>query len=409
MNLSTKAKVLVSLGLILFISIPITLALLQKPQNDRSNAAAATTLSLIPQPGPSDSIEKTVGNDVPIDVKLDPGSNTVTILRLQVSYDQTKLQADATAPFTPAGKFSIILQSPPSNGKVSLTITTGSSPNDAVQAPTTAGTFHFKAIGATGGSPTVVAFTSLTQAFSADSQSSATTNVLSSSNPANITIDNVVLPSATTTPAPTAPATNTHMSFTILLDGIGKAGDTPNPTANDLSNKTPKHPDRQLQVTVFDSHNTQVAAGTGTISFVTPGDNINDSDVGTFKGTVTLNTILANGRYTVKVKSDPYLRKAFPAIIAIDNSTDNILPPITLVDGDTDGNNALDVADYNALLDCGYGSLNPLPITNQSAEYNSDACKAHEPRGNIDLNDDGFVNAFDYNLFVRELSVQSGD
>lgn len=409
MNLSNRIKILFSLLLILFISIPITLSLIQKQQNQRSNASAGTTLSLIPEPGPSSDIQKTVGDNVPIDIKVDPGSNLVTILRLQAQYDPTKLQADTSNPFTPTTKFSVTLQPVINNGTVSLIIATGGSPSDAIQSPTTAGTFHFKAIGSTSGSPTVVSFTSQTQAYSAGSTDTARDNVLSSTSPANITISDVVLPSATPTltPTMTPPSSNTQLSFTILLHGIGAAGDTPNPTGNSLSNKNPKHPERQLTASVYDSHDQLVTNGTGTITYVTTSDN--QDDIGTFKGSVILGAVLANGKYTVKVKTDGYLRKAFPGTISIVGNQVNILPPIALVAGDTDEDNSLNILDYNALLDCGYGSLNPLPVTNLSSEYNSATCKTHEPRVNIDLDDNGFVNAYDYNLFIRELSVQGGD
>ncbi len=403
MNLSNRIKIVLSLLLILFISIPITLSLIQKQQNSHSNASAGTTLSLIPEPGPSSDITKTVGDTVPIDIKVDPGSNLVTILRLQAHYDPTILQVDTTNPFTPTTKFSITLQPVINNGTVSLIITTGGSPSDAIQSITTAGTFHFKAIGATSDSPSVVSFTSQTQAFSAGSNDTARDNVLSSTNPANITIS-----TASATPTLVTPTTsNTQLSFTILLHGIGAAGDTPNPTANDLSNKNPKRPERQVTASVYDSHDQLVTSGTGTITYVRTNDNADA--IGTFQGLVTLGAPLANGKYTVKVKSDGYLRKSFPGTITIVGNQVNVLPPIALVAGDTDGDNALTILDYNALLDCGYGSLNPLPLTNLSSDYNSSTCKTHEPRSNIDLNDDGFVNAYDYNLFIRELSVQSGD
>ena len=77
--------------------------------------------------------------------------------------------------------------------------------------------------------------------------------------------------------------------------------------------------------------------------------------------------------------------------------------------GDTNGDNALNILDYNAFLDCGYGVLNPLPINDANSYFNKKICQNHPPTENIDIEDNGLVNSYDYNLFLRELSVQNGD
>lgn len=397
MNLSARIKILLAGVLILFISIPITLALFQTNQDQRSGATAGTTLSLIPQPGPSDTIQKGVDESVPIDVVVDPGPNAVTIIRMQVKFDPTKLEADEDEPFTPTDKFTKTLSPVINNDKISVIITTGSDPNQAIRTnAATAGTFNFKAIEETGDSPTEVSFTSATEVYSAGSNDSAREDILSTSKPAKITIGEGGIT-----------GTGTKMSFTLLLHGLGIAGDTPNPTDNDLSNKNPKNPEKQLHVLVFDENDQQVAEGTGKIYFQKNND---DDDLnGTFMGAVFVNPVLTDGKYSVKIKTNRYLRKEFPGTITIDGDKNNILSQIELVAGDTNGDNTLNIVDYNALLDCGYGSINPLPMTNSGAPFNSVGCQTHEPRNDIDIDDNGIINAFDYNLFIRELSVQTGD
>lgn len=396
MNLSRRIKILFSVVLILFISIPITLALLQTRQDPRSGAAAGTTISLIPSPGPSRSIQKALDDAVPIDVIVTPGSNLVTILRLQAKYDPTKLEADADDPFTLADDFQMTLDPIIKNGTISLIVTVGSDPNRAIQRVTTAGTFNFKAIGETGDTPTVVELLRpQTQAYSAGSNDTARENILSGTTPAEITIGD----------GPQGPGTK--LSFIVLLDGIGVAGDTPNPTANNLSNKTPQHPERDLQAFVYNANNDLVTEGTGTIIYQ---KNNEEEDLnGKFIGTVVLKDTLEDGKYTIKAKSDRYLRRAFAGTITVVGNKINILPELILVAGDTNGDNILNIIDYNALLACGYGALNPLPLTNSNAPYNSNSCKTHEPRINVDIDDNGIINAFDYNLFLRELPVQTGD
>jgi hypothetical protein len=69
----------------------------------------------------------------------------------------------------------------------------------------------------------------------------------------------------------------------------------------------------------------------------------------------------------------------------------------------------LDILDYNAFLDCGYGVLSPLPVDDANSVFNKTVCQAHRPAENIDIDDNGIVESADYNLFLRELSVHSGD
>jgi hypothetical protein len=56
----------------------------------------------------------------------------------------------------------------------------------------------------------------------------------------------------------------------------------------------------------------------------------------------------------------------------------------------------MNILDYNILMNC-YSDLLP-PV-------NCDALK----KGSADLTDDGQVNQYDYNLFLRELNNRGGD
>ena len=74
----------------------------------------------------------------------------------------------------------------------------------------------------------------------------------------------------------------------------------------------------------------------------------------------------------------------------------NNAPPTTLIAGDVNSDNRLTVADYDLIMDC-YSDI--LPAKN---------CDANK-KLNADISDDGQVNHHDYNLFIRELSVQNGN
>ena len=103
------------------------------------------------------------------------------------------------------------------------------------------------------------------------------------------------------------------------------------------------------------------------------------------------------GPYTIKVKTQKYLRKLVPGIHDIKNGVAYLVPQFQMVAGDVNGDNILNVLDYNILTDC-YSDLKPAL-----------SCPDPNKKFISDLTDDGKVNAFDYNLFIRELSVQQGD
>lgn len=406
-KLAPKTKLLLGSLLFLLISVPVIISLVQQQQDTRSRAAgsASTIVSLIPDPGPDSHIAKNVGDTVQVNVMVDPGNNTVHILRMQVKYNPTYLQPVEPyyKKFEPDGtnpqSLSRIIDfpTPTNNGLVSVTVSSGTDTVTAISgSEKKVGTFFFKTLAATPeDTPAVVEFTSNTKAFSQGTGDQAYVDVLEDTNPAEISIGQG---------APTT--TGTTLSFFLLLHGIGAAGDTPNPTGNIGSNKTPKTPQRNLLVEIFNANNELVTSQTGTLEYLSGDEHENNK--GKFTTNVTFPD-LETGNYTVKIKSDRYLRKAFPGIISITKGQPKVMPTIELVAGDTNNDNALDIEDYNALLDCGYASVNPLPNTNAGSPYNSYACKTHEPRINIDLDDNGIVNSFDYNLYLRELSVQSGD
>ncbi len=72
------------------------------------------------------------------------------------------------------------------------------------------------------------------------------------------------------------------------------------------------------------------------------------------------------------------------------------MPTVTMVAGDVNGDNSLNILDYNLLVGC-YSDLLPAISCTQATKVKTD------------LNDNGDVNQFDYNLFLREITVQTGN
>src|SRR6185369_2997264 len=109
------------------------------------------------------------------DLMVDPQNNAVTIIRLQVKYDPTKLAPTVGNPFTPTSDFPTILDGPVvGNGTVSELVSVGADTSKAITTVKKVGTFNFKAIGITqSGLPTVLSFTNQTQAFSSGANDQA--------------------------------------------------------------------------------------------------------------------------------------------------------------------------------------------------------------------------------------------
>jgi|GEM_PF-2297693 len=203
----------------------------------------------------------------------------------------------------------------------------------------------------------------------------------------------------TPTPTPTIPAGNTVFALTIGLDGLGSTGDNANPGNSSGSNKNPKRPSRNIKIEVFVGSGESKANKSGTLTYQTGS--------GKFTGNVDMGT-LASGNYNVKVKSDGYLKRLVPGIQNVTFPSETIgrtynVPAVNLVAGDINGDNAINILDYNILISCSVFSTDNHGACNGASIANSQYAVLS------DLDDNGAVNQFDYNLFIRELSVQNGE
>lgn len=208
---------------------------------------------------------------------------------------------------------------------------------------------------------------------------------------ATLTPTAVPTPIATLTPAPTSIPAKYKYSLDVVLHGIGSGGDNANPNANSFSNKTPLHPDLKAFVSIFNASNQLSATAAGEVLYNTTS--------GSYKGIASTDTEIPDGPYTVRVTVDKHLTRLLPGIqsFTVSSSESAQLPQVAVVAGDITRDNKLDIRDYNILLDC-YSDLAVAPN-----------CADPKKKTDSDLNDDGNVGQFDYNLFLRELSTQLGE
>lgn len=179
---------------------------------------------------------------------------------------------------------------------------------------------------------------------------------------------------------PTA-SESTQLHLTLLVHGIGRSGDSVNPTGSTLSNKNPLHPSRPVVLQLLTDSQQVVSTIASTMDFQ------ND---GAFVSTVSFPTDISAGSYQVKVRTTGSLWRSIPVNQTLLLGQENNLPEIDLMVGNTNDDNQLDVRDYNLLMLCftdiGGPSVSCFDQRKQAA----------------DITDDGMVNQSDYNLFLRE-------
>jgi len=213
---------------------------------------------------------------------------------------------------------------------------------------------------------------------------------------------------------------DTVLSFVIGLDGIGTTGDNVNPAFTSGTNtaiingvavtnnfpgstQDPVHKDLDLTVLLLDSSGSPVTVPSAKVDYDTTKS---DANYGKFLGTLDLGTSFTTGDYTVKVTVDGHLRRTIQAtqgLGTIQTITAGQTKTLSarLVAGDVDSDNALTIKDYNILMSC---MPDVSPDGGAACGLNANyATRSH-------LLDNSTISSLDdYDLFLREYSVQNGD
>ena len=411
-TLSRKTVLVAGLFLLAIIGIPSAIFLSQQNQDDRSRASAATTLAFEPAATNAAPIEKNLGESVAIDVMVDPGSNLPSHVTLEMQFDETTLQANQDAFAVNATAFPLTIEGPIyESGKVLISVSIGNDATKAIQTKTKVGTLTLQTIAGTEGNASEIRFGPRSGVLSIGTQDQASENVLATTMPTYVTIINTEgptiiptiptqiptvslspSPQATITPSvipsPTISSSGTVIKLDVLLHGIGRGGDNANPNEYTLSNKEPAHRDRDVIVWIYDDSNILTASKAGTITY--------QETTGNFIGEIDFGSRVPTGDYTVRVKEPTHLAKRVPGIQQLVQGQANQIRQIALVAGDVNNDNVLNIIDYNALIGCYSDLLPPVSCDDATAVL-------------TDLNDDVAVNQFDYNLFLREITVQTGN
>lgn len=178
--------------LIMLVALPVSVLLVRQRQELRREAAAATTLSLLPS-----SLAVQPGEQFSLEVTIDTGSNTVSAADLVITFDSSKLTATGIT----AGTFLPVILAPGAVTSGTATIILGSLPEAPMRGTGVLATVTFTAnnVGIA-----TVRFAATTQVAAIGESG----NVLSGTQEAAVSIAipiPTIAPSATPTPIPTPP------------------------------------------------------------------------------------------------------------------------------------------------------------------------------------------------------------
>lgn len=184
-------------------------------------------------------------------------------------------------------------------------------------------------------------------------------------------------PTQAPTPSPAPTGSGVVLNLTLVLQGIGQGG-----------NASPRNSERDLLVELLDAQDSKVKEVSHPIAY--------NAQTGLFTGALYLGQVTP-GTYSVKAKTAGYLKKRIANILVISAGTNSytIAGTPQLNAGDVNGDNEMNIYDYNVFANC------------FEAKANSLSCGANKP--NADLNNDDRVDLLDYRLLFESFAVQRGD
>lgn len=189
---SNKMPILLVVLFLTVVGIGFSVWFLQKQTVTNPHAAPSTTLSFNPA-----SQNGTVGGTVSSSIIVNPGSNQVSLVKVQLNYDGSKLQASSSASSLVANQTAfpqtLITPTNTCNGTqctLSATFSVGSDPTKAIQTSTTVATVNFVVLPNASG-PTQVTFGTATTVYSVARTDQAAENILASTSPLTINLANI--------------------------------------------------------------------------------------------------------------------------------------------------------------------------------------------------------------------------
>nr|MBI5455643.1 hypothetical protein [Candidatus Levybacteria bacterium] len=219
---SGKKILLLGFVVVLLIAIPLIIYLVSLQQNAKTSTVPSTSLSFTPA---SQSVDS--GANTSFDININPGSNSVSFVKIYINYDDTKLATEGAGFVPNTTSFRSVVQGPVFEpGKISFTLSIGASA-PPITSSTKIGTLTFKALNTTSPASTQVGFGNQTQVLSVGTTDQFNENLLLNSSSATINIT-ALIPSPTPkvsiptpTTVPTGQATSSGISLATPASAAG--------------------------------------------------------------------------------------------------------------------------------------------------------------------------------------------
>lgn len=173
---------------VMVLFLPIILVVNQQEKETRSRASASTTLSFSPTTTSTNPLVKKIGDSFSLDLIVEPGSNTISSIKLDIIYDPTKVSLSSTNPLAVNETvFSEIIEGPIyTSGRIQIILAAGPNLSSSITTASRALTLNLVAKNTT--SQTLVSFGSNNFIYSVSSNNSGGENVLSTTIPAYLNI-----------------------------------------------------------------------------------------------------------------------------------------------------------------------------------------------------------------------------
>jgi len=178
---------------------------------------------------------------------------------------------------------------------------------------------------------------------------------------------------------------NMNLALTVSLPGIGSGQDasTSGTTGNNMN---PKRTTRQGQMQIFNMNNEQVKSSAVSFTYSASGS---AQQTGVYTSTVNIDGI-SPGTYYIKLSMDNTLFTQVSGVITLKEGN-NTVPRVTLIPGDLNQDNNLNMSDHSIFVGC----------------YGKKECPADE-KTRSDFNDDGVIDGKDYNILIRAFAIRAG-
>lgn len=185
-------RILLAIIIILALSLIVVLYAVRQRQDQRSKASQATTLYFTPIT--TTPLQKNVNDTFSLDLMVNPGVNLVSFVKVLITYDASKFDIVPNGLVANTTAFPVTAEGPTfSPGLVAASYTIGTDPAKAINVPTKVATLTLKAKASTNGSATSIGFDPQTQILSVAPTDQANENVLSSTTPALIIINQLAI------------------------------------------------------------------------------------------------------------------------------------------------------------------------------------------------------------------------